>query len=1200
MMFVGCPLTKCFFFTHADLTAVAEYYVTRPIPQRFNAGIIVASMAVAALGAYSTLLLLGKRTSNRGNRNIALLVLAALTMSAVGIWGMHFIGMHMSLMPTQGVTWYITFHPAFTVLSLFVPTIALILAFVFVDYQATFSSWRVGLSGIITGLIVALMHFSASFKANFDVSYRPAQTTVSIVIACLAATVALVFFFRFRSQWQDSWWKRLLCAMILASGVGGMHYIACWGTSYRVPKGSVNHYASFAKGNRKNIVTTIAIAVMCFVIVVISTVIAVSDVLILRDARRKAKKVVVASATFDKQGRLLVKPDGTMPMKVIETDVMIRDVLDALDHRQPTFQWLFALSWDWDIIAPFIKAITSRFVRESQRAQDKNGKEGKGVRSNARNLISSRMSLDTVAERETSGPQALADFRDRVIDAASHLAGELDIPLKQIGVLYDYVLPTGTRKNNLQHNPQFSPVKVRGDDESSINGPVPSIFGDDEDGDEGVMLFLVRELPSSTSQADSVEKYTQKGYRMTETRFLAGVLADRVAVGKNEMETLLESLKLYAKRGTRPVVQPGGVYAGLFGVRASMSKQGGLDVLVYNFARHQIPAYRLPEVKAVTEEMRGFLSTLDQQTMEEAMKTCERESIRSGERKRYLQSQSSLYLAESDDGARAAAEQESIESMIQFQTALFIALDALHNSVRFYPKITQTARLSAEILEVPSSLDDSAEPAQMILVQAVLPETRTLPSPYGALDPASDALPSEKPSAATPFVFTPYTLFSKSQMMLLRGRQADEFEHEIMLELRRRYPSSLMQEADEKLSLEDGRRSMLSRKASMASLQGHALSTSSFGKDSEEKDLVRYHDNVSKKARVAEMQPFPSMRRWTAKLAGGGSAAAFPGRRSRDGNGETNSNGTGHLHRSRHSGQETRRISITSVGSRPATSPATEHEMRDISIPVLKSDDPRPVSPTSPGSILSGGSSAGAQQQQPSPPPPASLNIAHPTSLGIRRFTEGNMAALSSTPAAGATANQSLFAQPSDEIIEEELDDGGKVGGSGGAGAGVGVGTVSTLLGAAFELATPTSAPSRVLRSPLESVDMPVHPGTHHRREREREHSHGHSRDSHSHPHPHAHTHAHAHTHHLRPSTAPSSGRRESALQRPRTADARMPTSPVLSQRHAANVAANNSANGRSNQASLMARLRSDDWATRHLRTIERSPAGEMLLGVEF
>ena len=458
-----------------------------------------------------------------------------------------------------------------------------------------------------------------------------------------------------------------------------MHYLGATGTSYYVPASASQVPEVLNSGSYQSTVVTIAIGVMCFAIIVFSTFIAVSDGFAARDARSKAKKVVVCSATFDKQGRLLVKQDGTMPMMVIETPIQTKDMLDALDNRQPTFQWLYAISWDWDIVAPFLRAMTAFFGAKDQANQRADGSKEKSrlFGGKAASVLNKRRdSFDALGSQPTRGPGALAEFRDRFIDAASQLSVELDIPFQHIGVLYDHVFPTGTRKAALATESGDLKVAYRNanhmDDESSINGHVPSIFGDGENEEEGLMLFLVRELPSSNGKdsLESAEKYRQRGYRMTETRFLAGILADRVAVTKTEMESMLDSLRLYAKRGTRPVVQPGGVYAGLFGVRPSTSRQGGLDVLVYNFARHQIPAYRLPDVARITPEMRSFLRMLDQMTMEEAMKTCERESIRSGERRRYVDGQPQEDKSETMD-------ESTIELMIQFQTALFIALDAL-------------------------------------------------------------------------------------------------------------------------------------------------------------------------------------------------------------------------------------------------------------------------------------------------------------------------------------------------------------------------------------------------------------------------------------------------------------------------------------------------------------------------------------------
>jgi len=59
----------------------------------------------------------------------------------------------------------------------------------------------------------------------------------ALILACVASTVALFMFFKFRSQWMDSWWRRGLCAVFLATAVCGMHFLGLGGTSYFVREG---------------------------------------------------------------------------------------------------------------------------------------------------------------------------------------------------------------------------------------------------------------------------------------------------------------------------------------------------------------------------------------------------------------------------------------------------------------------------------------------------------------------------------------------------------------------------------------------------------------------------------------------------------------------------------------------------------------------------------------------------------------------------------------------------------------------------------------------------------------------------------------------------------------------------------------------------------------------------------------------------
>ncbi|PWN33361.1 uncharacterized protein FA14DRAFT_161253 [Meira miltonrushii] len=896
-------MSTSFHYPQVDLnnvTAIAEWYTTHHIPQRYNGAIVFASVFVAILGAHSTLVILGKRTGNTGTRNALLLLWAAMTMSCVGIWGMHFIGMNFRLEPVPGISWYVAFSPGFTVFSLIVPFIALILAFVFVDYF-TLRIWRIAVSGIMTGCIVGLMHYSASMKCNFNVSYAPAQTVISIVLACVCAIIALTLFFRLRAQWQDSWQRRLLCSIILAVGVSGMHYTGSSGTSYRVKPDQLNNLSKLDSSRHGNVTVVIIVAVMCFVIFVASTFISVLDALRARETRKRARKIVLASASFDHLGRLLVQADGSLPLVTLEEKTLRHsEVLDALDSRSETFQWLFSISWAWNIVVPFLDAIAKRVGDHksgSSAAHDHaTCKEGEPCNHAWHIRLARTLHIDVATRRARQEEKrarmaalaanatsfnagvahntrsiALLDFRDRVVDAARRLSEQLEVSLEEVGVFYDRVLPTGTQKNQgprsslVRRQQQLhalrekrnsnifssSAANVEEDEEASIStSRVPSIFADGDDDDEGVSMFLVREMPPAQQLA-----FAKKGYRFTETRFLGTVLADRHGVGKTKMEELLDGLRLYAKRGTRPVVQPGGVYAGLFGVRPSMTaRQGGLDVLVYGFAHHQIPAFRLPDVHKMTSEMRTFLRLLDQMPVDQALRVCERESIRTAERNKAIarllldQAQQSQLQGQaqpndksldrsnsvagttvlgdisgnstSDDHLKHVMDLQSQEASLQaFQIALYTALEALMQSVRVFPKLMSTARISANVLEVPSSLDDAKPPAHVILVQAVLPIDKTSgiarssasvlsglvgqTTSYGTESQersvssahiktgSSLVMPTETAQHGTPFVFTPYTLFNKMQMMLLRGRTAQAFSLEVQQALSDRYDVSL-------------------------------------------------------------------------------------------------------------------------------------------------------------------------------------------------------------------------------------------------------------------------------------------------------------------------------------------------------------------------------------------------------------------------
>lgn len=63
---------------------------------------------------------------------------------------------------------------------------------------------------------------------------------------------------------------------------------------------------------------------MCLVIVLISAGLAVLDNRVKRQTSKDARQIVVASAAFDKFGRVLVKINGSLPFQVIETDAGVK------------------------------------------------------------------------------------------------------------------------------------------------------------------------------------------------------------------------------------------------------------------------------------------------------------------------------------------------------------------------------------------------------------------------------------------------------------------------------------------------------------------------------------------------------------------------------------------------------------------------------------------------------------------------------------------------------------------------------------------------------------------------------------------------------------------------------------------------------------------------------------------------------------
>lgn len=156
-------------------------------------------------------------------------------MGGIAIWCMHFIGNRAITLGNGAQSLQIAYSAGYTALSFFIPVIVLFLAFWAVGSNEKVSLARVGLGGALAGVGIVGMHYLGQAGiSNYNCIYDVAKVIGAGVIAVVASVGALTVFFIWRSSWESSWWKRALCAVILAGAVSGMHWLASVGTAYRL------------------------------------------------------------------------------------------------------------------------------------------------------------------------------------------------------------------------------------------------------------------------------------------------------------------------------------------------------------------------------------------------------------------------------------------------------------------------------------------------------------------------------------------------------------------------------------------------------------------------------------------------------------------------------------------------------------------------------------------------------------------------------------------------------------------------------------------------------------------------------------------------------------------------------------------------------------------------------------------------------
>ncbi|KAL8787578.1 MAG: hypothetical protein Q9213_002140 [Squamulea squamosa] len=548
-------------------------------------------------------------------------------MGAVAIWAMHYIGNRAITMLDGQRELQIQYSAGYTGGSFLLPICVVSIAFYLLSLSEKVDIIRIAVVGILTGAAICGMHYLGQGGiANYYVSYGWPYVLGSAFIAVIAATVALGVFFYLKRNWTNTWWKRALCAALLASSVSGMHWVASAGTVYRL-----RHQARKGNGlgRQATVVIVLCLALGCCITLITFAVI--GQRVKTRSAHR-AQEVVLASTIFDTEGKLLVTPEGTLPSRKIAKTYLEKTYDEIFDIDHPVFVWLYRASHYWPGVVDLIPRMKAhlRATREG-------------------NSPDQRMDAATSGRTAVNGERDQVDFgttfKELFCVAASELAESTQEPLEHLGVLFESIMYTGTVGRPRKRRP-FS--KALGDNSLSNaeRGQLPSSFG------RGQLLFLVRQA----SRQDAM-RLQSAGFGFAALTNIVPSLAHSMEVSTSELSIQLHQIQ--RNLSSESMLEPG-VHLACYALRPKF--HGRWDVLINKAHKNLLPSVHLTQCSLSSWQM-DIMQELNNLTVSECYLYLQN-------RMSHAESQEEIFLAKLDEAISSLAGQ--IDHPL-FQDARFLA-----------------------------------------------------------------------------------------------------------------------------------------------------------------------------------------------------------------------------------------------------------------------------------------------------------------------------------------------------------------------------------------------------------------------------------------------------------------------------------------------------------------------------------------------
>ncbi|KAF1849799.1 uncharacterized protein K460DRAFT_381714 [Cucurbitaria berberidis CBS 394.84] len=541
--------------------------------------LIFCSYLVSLIGAFTTVELLNRRVSGSGWRSWVQVAGCAVSFGLVAIWCMHFVGNRAIVLGDGEQEIQLYYSLTYTTVSAVLPVVVIFIGLLVADrfYKGSkrpmtrFASLL--MCGVCAGAAVTEMHYLGNNgTTNYHLHLSWPHIVGAAGIAVGACLLSFSLFFHWSQHWMNNIWRRIVVAFFLALAVSGMHWTAAAGTWYEIR----GYHVGPGRERNINLIISLCLCLSACVVCFLLGFLKQRQRRLLKD---RAQQVVLAVATFDAEGRLLVSQSGLMPCQTITQQFHQRTFDDDFNTSHPVFQWIFRVSRNWSGILDLIPSMREH-LQMTGYLQANSPTHGGNER---------------VSSSDDDDTSYSATFRELFCVTAHEIAKTLDTSLPNLGCLYEEVLTTGTLLNRILWQSSYGSKTILAADVATSTRDIeagiisPILFG------KGQMLVLTKQVDT-----DEANRLQNLGYGFASIDQVSDQLARSLQISRNDLEDLVSRLHSFSRR--KACIPEIGTYIASFLIQPSPAMKG-LEVIVPRATPDRLPMVKLSDEELDSRQM---------------------------------------------------------------------------------------------------------------------------------------------------------------------------------------------------------------------------------------------------------------------------------------------------------------------------------------------------------------------------------------------------------------------------------------------------------------------------------------------------------------------------------------------------------------------------------------------------------------------